>query len=87
VDSRQPFTQDPEPSELMEPREGSLDHPACNAQSTAVFRAALGQHRLDPERAGLAAMGFGVVASVSRGVRTIIDRNRHPFKGRLSYTA
>lgn len=58
-------------SELVQPRDGALDHPAQHAQSSILISAACRQQRLDaanPQRDDVAGPGIGLVGH--RGVGT-----------------
>src|SRR2546425_4056 len=60
-----PFIATTQATELMQPGQSSFDHPARDAQSAAMWRVALGQYRLDTQRAQPRAMQLGVVGSVA----------------------
>lgn len=59
-----PFVSGSEPFELMQPGEGSLDHPAHLAQSGPVGDAASRDHRLDTALPQQAAVLVEVVATI-----------------------
>ncbi len=60
-----PFVADAETSELMQPGNGALDHPAKDAQATAMRGAATGQDGGDPLRAQLAAVRLRIVGAIA----------------------
>src|SRR3954470_17780293 len=60
-----PLISDPEATVLMQPTQGPLHHPAEDAQSTAVLRPPLGQHRLDPELTKPLPVRLRIVTSVA----------------------
>jgi len=60
-----PFVADAQASELMQPGDGALDHPAEETQSTAMRCASAGQHRRDALRAQLAAVGLRIVGAIA----------------------
>ena len=59
------FVADAEASELMQPGNGALDHPAEETQSTPMRCASAGQHRRDAFRAQLAAVGLRIVGAIA----------------------
>src|SRR5262249_33506424 len=61
----------PQPAELMDPTDRSLDHPTIDTQATAVGRPPLGQLRVDPPLAQLLPLAFVIEAPVAQGaIRT-----------------
>ena len=60
-----PLIADAQPAELMQPSQGSLNHPTIDSEAAAVLGEALGQDRLDPQRAQCLAARFRVISSVS----------------------
>ena len=54
-----------ETTELMEPRERALDHPASHAQAAAVRRVAAGQYRLNASLAKRFAVRSRMIGSVA----------------------
>ena len=60
-----PFIANPQPSELVQPCQGSLHYPPMDAQATPVLGKAFGQDRLDPQRSQRLPVGFRVISSVS----------------------
>ena len=55
---------DPEPTELMQPRQRPLHNPAMNSETAAVRRVSFGQDGLDAASAQFLAVGFGIVAPI-----------------------
>ncbi len=60
-----PLVANAQPSELVQPCQGSLHHPPMDAEATPVLGKALGQDRLYPQRPQRAPMRFRVICSVS----------------------
>src|SRR5262249_36575679 len=58
----------PQPAELMDPTDRSLDHPAIDTQATAVGRPPLGQLRVDPPATQLLPLLLVVKAAVAHGI-------------------
>lgn len=59
------FPADTQTTELMQPAQGALHHPAVHPQPAAVRREALRQYGFDPAQPQLFAMPFGVVPPVA----------------------
>ncbi len=60
-----PFIASPQPSELVQPCEGSLHYPPMDAAATPLLSKAFGQDRLDPQQSQRTPVGFRVISSVS----------------------
>ncbi len=60
-----PLVANSQPSELVQPCQGSLHHPPMDAEATPVLGEALGQDRLDPQRPQRPPVRFRVIGSVS----------------------
>ena len=60
-----PLVANAQPSELVQPCQGSLHHPPMDAQATPVLGKALSQNRLDTQRSQRAPVRFRVISSVS----------------------
>ena len=60
-----PLVADAQPAELMQPSQGSLNHPTIDSEAAAVLGEALGQDRLDPQRVQCLSVRFRVISSVS----------------------
>lgn len=58
------FEADTKTAEMMQPGMCTLDDPTVLSQTTAVFSAALGEHRLDAAFAQFLPMPLGIVASI-----------------------
>ena len=56
---------DAQPAELIQPSQGSLNHPTVDSQAAAVPSEAPSQDRLDPQPAQCLSVGFRVISSVS----------------------
>ena len=60
-----PLVADAQPAELMQPSQGSLNHPTIDPEAAAVLGEALGQDRLDSQRAQCFSVRFRMISSVS----------------------
>ena len=60
------FVTNSKSSVLMQPRNGSLYHPAINSQTTAVFSSTFCQNRFNVFLTKFLAMWFRVIASISK---------------------
>ncbi len=65
MDVGSPLIADAQPAELMHPSQGSLNHPTIDSEAAAVLGEALGQDRLDPQRAQCLSVRLRVISSVS----------------------
>ncbi len=63
-----PLVANSQPSELVQPCQGSLHHPPIETQATPVLGKALGQDRLDPQRSQRPPVRFRVISSVSQNL-------------------
>ena len=61
---RPPFGPYPDLPVPLEPRQGSLDVPACLAEAGTMLCPTLGELRLDPSLAKLIAVRFGVITLI-----------------------
>jgi hypothetical protein len=57
---------DSQSSELVEPTDRSLYHPAERAQATAMFGVPVGKHRLNPSVSELVSVGLRVVGTICK---------------------
>ncbi len=60
-----PLVADAQPAELMQPSQGSLNHPTIDPEAAAVLGEALGQDRLDSQRAQCFSVRLRMISSVS----------------------
>ena len=65
VNVRQPFVSDAEPAILMQPRQGSFNHPSVHTQSTAVFHVSLGENGCDMSVAKNLAVRLRIIRPIS----------------------
>ena len=62
---RSPFITNSQPSELVKPRKGALDHPSIDTQPTAMLFTAPRQNGLDVAGAKLFTMRLGIIRSIA----------------------
>src|SRR5436853_987136 len=60
-----PLIPDPQSAKLMQPGNGSLNHPSKYSQPAAVLGVALGQHRFNPSAPQLMPMQLRIISAVS----------------------
>lgn len=81
------FEADTKTAEMMQPGMCTLDDPTVLSQTTAVFSAAPGEHRLDATVAQFLPMPLGIVASIGiDGFRFLQGRPRTPRIGAMAST-
>ncbi len=73
------FIANPQPSELMQPRQCAFDHPAKDTQTAAVFSSAFGQYRLNSFLTNFFTVRFGIVASIIREHNRVYSEVDLPF--------